>query len=274
MVLKVSLPFSFFVVHSKTIGFLLDIIAVSATKFKEKLVYPLLDMNFKSSQNTIDFSRTKFLLLLSLFFLGLLSCQQIVQPSSSTVVIPLPPQPLPIPSGPSGEDVAKTAQAVVDIPPPVPILPPLKEEIKPLPPELWKIVVKKNQRKLFLYQQGELLQIYPVDLGENPKGPKIYQGDMRTPEGEYRIVEKKDRGQTRFHLAFLLNYPNEADRIRYERAVQNGRLPKDKGIGGLIEIHGEGVGIDWTKGCIALHNRHMQELFSQIPVGTSVRIEP
>jgi murein L,D-transpeptidase YafK len=188
--------------------------------------------------------------------------------------IPLPSETLMVPPGPSEEDLAKTTRTVVDIPLPVPVLPPLKEEIKVLPPEQLKIVVKKTQRKLFLFQQGELLQVYPIDLGENPKGPKIHQGDMRTPEGEYRIIEKKDRGQTKFYLAFLLNYPNQADRIRYEKAVQDRKLPKDIGIGGLIEIHGEGVGIDWTKGCIALDNRHMEELFCQIPVGTPVRIEP
>jgi lipoprotein-anchoring transpeptidase ErfK/SrfK len=232
-------------------------------------------MNFKSSLNPNGLNRTRFFFLLVFLVLGLISCREIVPPPPSVVVsIPRPPEPLPSPSEPSEADVARTALTVVDIPSPVPVLPPLKEEVKILPPEQWKIVVKKTQRRLFLFQQGELLQIYPVDLGERPKGPKVHQGDMRTPEGEYRIIEKKDRGQTRFYLAFLLNYPNEADRARYERAVQDGRLPKDIGVGGLIEIHGEGIGIDWTKGCIALDNRHMQELFCQIPVGTPVRIEP
>ncbi|MFH0787517.1 MAG: L,D-transpeptidase [Pseudomonadota bacterium] len=228
-------------------------------------------MNCRSSVNPIDLNRATFFLLLALLFLGLISCRQVVPPPPAAVITPLPSESLP---GPSEEDVAKTARAVIDIPSPVPVLPPWKEEVKLLPPEQWKIVIKKNQRKLFLYQQGELLKMYPVDLGKNPQGPKVYQGDMKTPEGEYRVIAKRDRGQTRFYLAFLLNYPNETDRMRYEMAVKNGRLPKDIGIGGLIEIHGEGIGFDWTKGCIALLNTYMQELFNQIPVGTPVWIEP
>jgi lipoprotein-anchoring transpeptidase ErfK/SrfK len=246
---------------------------VSATKIKKK-VYPPLSMKDRFSRNVSDRSRIIFLLLLSLVFLGFLSCRPVVPPPPSVVIIPLPSETLLTSSGPSEEDVAKTARPVVDIPPPVPVLPPLKEEIKVLPPEQWKIVVNKTQRKLFLYQQGELCKMYPVDLGKNPKGPKLHQGDMKTPEGDYRVIEKRDRGQTQFYLAFLLNYPNEIDRRRYEMAVKNGVVPNEIGIGSLIEIHGEGIGFDWTKGCIALDNRHMQELFRQIPVGTVVKIEP
>jgi lipoprotein-anchoring transpeptidase ErfK/SrfK len=231
-------------------------------------------MNDRSFRNASFLSRTKIFLLLSLLFLGILSCRQVVPPPPTVVIIPLPPGTLTVPSRPSEEDVAKTSQIILDIPPPVPVLPPLKEEIKLLPPEQWKIVINKTQRKLFLYQQGDLCKMYPVDLGKNPKGPKLHQGDMKTPEGDYRVIEKRDRGQTQFYLAFLLNYPNEIDRRRYEMAVKNGVVPNEIGIGSLIEIHGEGIGFDWTKGCIALDNLHMQELFSQIPVGTVVKIEP
>lgn len=174
----------------------------------------------------------------------------------------------------SEEEAAAQTQTIVDLPPPIPIQSPLKGEA-PLPaPEAVKIVIKKNERRLLLYQKGELLKMFPVDLGKNPSGPKVYQGDMRTPEGDYFIVEKKDIGQTKFYLALVLNYPNEADRLRYDWAVKKGYLPKDIGIGGLIEIHGEGVGFDWTQGCIALDNPQMQELFRKIPVGTVVHIEP
>jgi hypothetical protein len=231
-------------------------------------------MNDRFFRNTSVLSRAKFFLLLSLLFLGILSCRPVVPPPPTAVIIPLPLESLTVPSGPSEEDLAKTAQIVLDIPPPVPVLPPLKEEIKLLPPEQWKIVINKTQRKLFLYQQGELCKMYPVDLGKNPKGPKLHQGDMKTPEGDYRVIEKRNRGQTQFYLAFLLNYPNEIDRKRFEMAVKNGVVPNEVGIGSLIEIHGEGIGFDWTKGCIALDNRHMQELFGQIPVGTVVKIEP
>lgn len=234
-------------------------------------------MNILSSIDRILLGRSLLLLLTALLTLGLFSCRQVVPSPPPVVKIPQPMETQPLPAAPSEREPAKEAKTVIDIPPPIPILPPMKGEIKVPSPEPVKIIVKKSQRKLFVYEQGELLKTYPVDLGTNPKGPKICQGDMKTPEGEYSIVQKKDRGQTKFYQAFLLNYPNDADRIHYEWAVRNGWVPRDIGIGGLIEIHGEGVGgagVDWTNGCIALLNRHMEELFNQVPVGTPVWIEP
>jgi lipoprotein-anchoring transpeptidase ErfK/SrfK len=212
--------------------------------------------------------------------LGLISCRQVVSPPRVVVSPPV------IPAGEapqsrsasaksiaSEEERADRTEVILDIPPPIPVLPPIEAKHLPLPEEV-KIVVKKNERKLLLYQQGELLKMYPVDLGRNPLGPKVFQGDLRTPEGDYSVVERRDVGQTKFYLALVLNYPNGTDRLRYDWAVKSGFLPKDIGIGGLIEIHGDGIGFDWTEGCIALDNPHMQELFRKIPLGTSVRIEP
>lgn len=234
-------------------------------------------MNILSSINRLLLGRSLLLLLTVLLALGVFSCRQVVPPPPSVVKIPQLPESQPAPGVSFERETAKEAETVIDIPPPISILPPMKGEIKLPSPVPLKIIVKKSQRKLFVYEQGELSKTYPVDLGTNPKGPKLCQGDMKTPEGAYCIIQKKDRGQTKFYQAFLLNYPNEADRIHYDWAVKNGWIPKDVGIGGLIEIHGEGiggVGVDWTNGCIALLNQHMEELFGQIPVGTPVWIEP
>lgn len=231
-------------------------------------------MNRKLPSRRSPFLRSLVTFLSAFLILGVLSCRQVIPPPPPVAITPIPQKTLTEPLKPPEEKIDKTARVVEDLPPPVPVLPPVIEAKKPSPPEPWKIVVKKNQRKLFLFQKGELQKTYPIDLGKNPTGPKIHQGDMRTPEGEYRIIEKRDRGQTQFYLAFLLSYPNESDRIRYEMALKNGLVRNDIGIGSLIEIHGEGMGFDWTKGCIALFNNYMQELFSQVPVGTTVLIEP
>ena len=229
-------------------------------------------MNGKPTISHGYFSRILFLFFSTFLFLGLLSCSRVIPPPQTATAVPLPPGPTP--NQPSSEELALTARIVDDIPPPVPVLPALKDMVQVLPPESWQIVVKKKQRKLLLFQEGELLKWYPIDLGENPEGPKVHQGDMKTPEGEYRIVEKKNQGQTKYYLALVLDYPNDSDRIRYEQALKNKQFSEEIGIGGLIEIHGEGIGVDWTQGCIALINSYMQELFDQIPIGTKVRIEP
>jgi murein L,D-transpeptidase YafK len=54
--------------------------------------------------------------------------------------------------------------------------------------EQFSLVVKKSERKLYLYDGGQrLLKTYHVALGSHPKGHKLRQGDGATPEGDYYI---------------------------------------------------------------------------------------
>jgi hypothetical protein len=215
---------------------------------------------------------------LALFFITsvLFACRSYV-PTEKATSLPLPPLKQQLASSPA---VLTEAPPAEDIPPLEPRKPAdlKKPSLIPPPPitlsEEWLVVVKKGKRKLHLYRDCRLVKTFPIDLGENPKGPKLYQGDMRTPEGLYRVIEKKDLGQTKYYLALLLDYPNEQDRARHELAVRKGKIPSEAGIGGLIEIHGEGRGEDWTQGCVALYNQHMTELFKNIPPGTPVWIDP
>jgi hypothetical protein len=216
---------------------------------------------------------------LAFFFITVLlfSCRSRL-PVEREALIPPPPVKQELPSPPLA-DLGETGPAE-DIPP-LELRKPAgfkKPSLIPPPPitlsEEWLVVVKKGKRKLHLYRDCRLVKTFPIDLGENPKGAKLHQGDLRTPEGLYRVVEKKDRGQTKYYLALLLDYPNDQDRARYEQAVRKGKIPAEAGIGGLIEIHGEGRGADWTEGCVALYNHHMTELFNNIPQGTPVMIDP
>lgn len=135
------------------------------------------------------------------------------------------------------------------------------------------IIVSKADHHLTLYVAGRPVRSYAADLSYNWVVDKAHAGDGATPEGRYRIVEKKDRGASTFHKALLLDYPNAADRAAYQRARRRGVIPAAASIGGLIEIHGEGGrGEDWTRGCVALPNREMDEVFSHVRVGTPVTI--
>ncbi len=51
-----------------------------------------------------------------------------------------------------------------------------------------RIVVNKARRELILLRNGQTLKTYQVALGKHPVGPKIQEGDMRTPEGLYRTM--------------------------------------------------------------------------------------
>ncbi|MGB4704222.1 MAG: L,D-transpeptidase family protein [Candidatus Saccharicenans sp.] len=131
------------------------------------------------------------------------------------------------------------------------------------------ILVSKLERKLTVYKGGIPIRTYEVGLGFNGLNDKLHAGDNATPEGEYKVIKKIAASQ--FGRALLINYPNEEDIRRFNEARKKGRLTPASQIGGLIEIHGGGKeGL--TRGCVALDDGEMEELFRMIPVGTPVTI--
>jgi L,D-peptidoglycan transpeptidase YkuD (ErfK/YbiS/YcfS/YnhG family) len=135
------------------------------------------------------------------------------------------------------------------------------------------IIVDKLNRLCQVYKKGVLHSTFKTELGTNWIGDKHHAGDKMTPEGEYKIIMKKEGSQTKYQKAFLLNYPNLEDQKRHKMNKMNGIIPKNSGIGSDIEIHGMGgKGTDWTNGCVALSNQDMDKLFSIVAVGTPVII--
>jgi lipoprotein-anchoring transpeptidase ErfK/SrfK len=133
------------------------------------------------------------------------------------------------------------------------------------------IVVVKEAHLLTLFVRGEPVKTYRADLGFNWIADKSHAGDDATPEGRYHIVSRRSGGA--FYKAFLLDYPNAEDRAEFKRARSSGDLPPSAGIGGFIEIHGDGGrGRDWTNGCVAVTNTDIDDLFARVGVGTPVTI--
>ncbi|NTV82847.1 MAG: L,D-transpeptidase [Bacteroidales bacterium] len=136
----------------------------------------------------------------------------------------------------------------------------------------YAIVVDKFAHKLYLYKDGKVKKEFNAELGPNWIGTKQYMGDKATPEGKYHITKKKSRPQTKYHKALLINYPNDDDKARYNANVKSGKIPK-RGIGNLIEIHGDGgKGRNWTAGCVALTDNDIDKLYELVGVGTPVTI--
>jgi murein L,D-transpeptidase YafK len=146
----------------------------------------------------------------------------------------------------------------------------------------YAIIVRKRERSLTLYDHGGAqIEVYPIVLGMAPYGAKTYQGDLRTPEGVYRISGK--RAHERWSRFMLLSYPNANDYVRYRTAMGTGSVPVidgfDPGLGGEVGIHGTDRpdanirGVDWTLGCVSMFNDHVRELYDRVPVGTPVLIE-
>ena len=137
----------------------------------------------------------------------------------------------------------------------------------------YAFVVDKIKHKGFLYYCGKLYKEYDVEFGRNWIGDKLYAGDNATPEGRYQITRKKSSRDSGYYKAMMLNYPNEEDRAEFAARRRSGQIPASRGIGGLIEIHGNGgKGVDWTKGCVALTDDKIDELYSKLSVGSAVTI--
>ena len=135
-------------------------------------------------------------------------------------------------------------------------------------PEVTRLQVWKADRRLYLFHGQQVLEAYDVHLGFTAEGPKRFRGDGRTPEGTYRIDRRNPA--SKFHLSLGISYPDAHD-IAF--AIAHGRHP-----GGDIFIHGDrrfGVdppGKDWTAGCIALRDRHVEQVYAMVQLGTPIDI--
>ena len=136
-----------------------------------------------------------------------------------------------------------------------------------------KVLVVKNEKLLLLLRGGKILKSYRVAIGRKP-GRRVRQGDNRTPEGRY-VIDGRNPGSS-YYKALHISYPNASD-VRNARKL--GASP-----GGEVLIHGlpsgfEDLGashadLNWTRGCIAVSNEEMDEIWELVADGTPVRIVP
>ena len=141
---------------------------------------------------------------------------------------------------------------------------------QPAPPKIDRLFVDKSERLLIGYAQGrEVVRYTHIRLGDAPVGHKRFEGDEKTPEGDYTISGRNPKSA--YRLSLRISYPNAADRT-YAKAL--GRSP-----GGDIFIHGQPnawigppIARDWTDGCIALSNAQIKQLWDAVPDGTPIKI--
>jgi murein L,D-transpeptidase YafK len=138
-----------------------------------------------------------------------------------------------------------------------------------LSPEVTQVQVYKEDRKLLLLHGNKVIKKYDFKLGFAPVGHKEFQGDGKTPEGQYYIDRKNPKSQ--FYLSIGMSYPNAEDRAK---AFVLGKDP-----GGDIFIHGTPKEYaknekDWTWGCIAVTNKEMDEIYEMVSIGTTIWVFP
>jgi len=127
------------------------------------------------------------------------------------------------------------------------------------------ILINKKHYYLEIQNNGKTVKRYPISLGRDPFKRKLHQDNKTTPEGLYRIINLQKKAT--FYKAIDINYPNAADRLRYDFMKAEGSVPKNRGIGGEIQIHGQHarwgtINRNWTWGCISLRNTDLDEIFN------------
>ena len=136
------------------------------------------------------------------------------------------------------------------------------------------VIVLKSKRQMLLLRDGSVLRSFHIALGRNPRGPKIEEGDGRTPEGHYVLDWRNS--ESRYYRSIHVSYPSPRD---VERAQALGVSP-----GSDIMIHGLPNGLaavgpahvrtDWTEGCIAVTDAEMDEIWAMVDSGTPIDILP
>jgi murein L,D-transpeptidase YafK len=157
------------------------------------------------------------------------------------------------------------------------------------------ILVDKSEKTLTLFKDGTPRKTYPIAIGKAEDGPKMRAGDWKTPEGLYYVAAHHPG--SRFYKALKISYPNVRDARRgvaaglispedaaeIAGAIEAGDLPpQDTKLGYNIEIHG-GYHLvpgqpdqirSYTRGCMALTNTMIDQIYAWADDGTPVLIQP
>ncbi len=142
------------------------------------------------------------------------------------------------------------------------------------------ILVDKSDYELKVFDAEGWYATYPIVFGSKDLSDKMREGDKRTPTGQFTIVLKKIHKQWGPEL--LLDYPTLESHRRFNERKAKGLIPANARIGNGIAIHAtrkeEEWTVDkfynWTDGCVSVKYTEMQDLYSYMPVGTKVTIQP
>ena len=144
----------------------------------------------------------------------------------------------------------------------------------PMSSQVDRVLVLKKERIMMLLKDGKVLKRFKIALGRQPNGRKYCQGDMKTPEGTY-VLDRRNEC-SKYYKSLHISYPNSTDiAASRKRGVNPGRdimihgLPK--GFEDLGDIH---TARNWTKGCIAVSNAEIDEIWHLVPNGTPIEISP
>jgi murein L,D-transpeptidase YafK len=142
-----------------------------------------------------------------------------------------------------------------------------QESFSPLWPADTILLASKKDEQLIVYVRSgakwEPAKFYSISSGMQ-EGDKFEEGDRKTPEGHYYIINLvpgESQGDLYGPLVFELNYPNSKDLVAGK-------------TGSGIWIHGVQMASELTptRGCVSLTNSDVVDLMRWVRVGTPVVI--
>ncbi len=119
-----------------------------------------------------------------------------------------------------------------------------------------RIIVYKNDRKMYIYSHDKLIKKYNVSLGRGEYGIVDKDWNNKTPIGDFKIDGKILNSQ--YHKALTISYGNQIE----IHGMKNGYY----WIGKLHTF------VDWTRGCIAVTDKEIDELYTAVGIGTHIFI--
>lgn len=126
-----------------------------------------------------------------------------------------------------------------------------------------RVVIKLNQRRVYLYQNQQLKTSYPIAVGRE---------GWETPVGEYQVIEMISQPAWEHPFTGEI-IPPGPDNPLGERWIGFWTDGKN-----YIGFHGtpntETVGQAASHGCIRMFNQDVLALFQKVKIGTPVIVEP
>ena len=126
-----------------------------------------------------------------------------------------------------------------------------------------RLVLKLNQRRVYVYQGNSLIASYLVAVGKT---------GWQTPTGNFKVIEMlKNPGWTNFKTGKVV-LPGENNPLG-ERWIAFWTDGKD-----YIGFHGTPdrttVGRSISHGCVRMYNEDVRNLYKMVTIGTPVIVEP
>ena len=142
------------------------------------------------------------------------------------------------------------------------------------------LYVEKAASRLTLFHLGKAVKSYDIVLGTNPEGDKRREGDLKTPEGVFKVRDLYPHDT--WSKFIWLDYPTSDSWRKHFAAKFSGQIGLLSTIGSEVGIHGVPEGADqwiadqknWTWGCVSLTNADVNEIYKVIGRDTVIEIVP